>query len=113
MIMPNSIGKAKNIELRNLGKPRSNGPISLALAYQWGCSRRIFKNSTIVDSYQRCVTIHDTHFTVVSDNVCFNHYGHGYFFESGAERKNVLKGNLAILSRRIDQEKALLQSEFF
>lgn len=113
MIMPNSVGKAKNIKLRNLGQQGVMGRYPWHWHINGDAQGEFFKNSTIVDSYQRCVTIHDTHYTEVSDNVCFNHFGHGYFFESGAERQNVIKGNLAILSRRIEQEKALLHSEFF
>lgn len=113
MIMPNSIGKAKNIKLRFLGQQGIMGRYPWHWHINGDAEGEFFKNSTIVDSYQRCVTIHDTHYTEVSDNVCFNHFGHGYFLESGAERKNILKGNLAVLSKRIDQENALLHSEFF
>lgn len=72
---------------------------------------QFIRNSSIHHSFQRCVTIHGTNFAEVSDNVCFDHLGHGYFLENGNETKNVLKHNLGMLSRRVDPGKGLLVSD--
>jgi cell migration-inducing and hyaluronan-binding protein len=69
------------------------------------------RNSSIHHSYQRCVTIHGTNYAEVSNNVCFDHVGHGYFLENGNEIKNVLVRNLGMLSRRAPAGKGLLVSD--
>ncbi len=53
------------------------GDVSNANAYILDCS--------IVDSNQRAVTIHDTHFLRVRRNVAHNIFGHAFFIEDGHE----------------------------
>lgn len=74
-------------------------------------SGQFLRNSAIHHSYQRCVTIHGTNAAEVSDNVCFDHLGHGYFFEQGNEVKNVMRHNLGMLSRRVELGAGLLDSD--
>jgi cell migration-inducing and hyaluronan-binding protein len=47
----------------------------------------------------RCITIHGTDDAVAEDNVCYDHSGHGYFLEDGAESGNTLANNLGMVSR--------------
>ncbi len=68
-------------------------------------------NSSIHDSYQRCVTVHMTQNALVQNNVCFNHFGHGFFLEEGGEVRNQILGNLGILSKVIPQGRELLISD--
>ena len=68
-------------------------------------------NSSIHHSYQRCITVHGTNKALVKNNVCFNHFGHGYFLEDGNETKNRLENNLGMLSRRVPADRALLVSD--
>ena len=72
---------------------------------------QFLRNSSIHHSYQRCVTIHGSHSAEVSNNVCFDHLGHGYFFENGNEVRNILRHNLGMLSRRIEPGQGLLDSD--
>jgi cell migration-inducing and hyaluronan-binding protein len=58
------------------------------------------KNSAIHHSFNRCITIHGTDEVLVADNVCFDHVGHGFFLEDGAETDNVFRGNLGFRTRR-------------
>lgn len=74
-------------------------------------SGQFLRNSSIHHTFQRCVTIHGTNYAEVSNNVCFDHLGHGYFLENGNEVKNVLRHNLGMLSRRIEPGKGLLDSD--
>jgi cell surface hyaluronidase len=57
-------------------------------------------NSSVHESYNRCITVHGTHQTRVAGNVCYNFVGHGYFLEDGIETKNVFDGNLGIWGRK-------------
>jgi hypothetical protein len=52
--------------------------------------------AAIVDSHNRWVTIHGTHFLVVRDCVGYQSVGHGYFMEDGTEVYNLLDRNLAV-----------------
>lgn len=69
------------------------------------------KNSSIHHSFQRCLTIHGTNNAEVINNVCFDHFGHGFFLEDGDETGNKIFGNLGILSRRPPVGRHLLQSD--
>lgn len=70
------------------------------------------RNSSIYNSYNRCVTIHQTDYAKVENNVCYNHIGHGYFLEDGVERFNTLSGNLSVNAVRPTPEKAVLESDY-
>ena len=54
------------------------------------------KNSSIHDTYNRCVTVHGTNFLRVENNVTYNTVGHCFFLEDGAEHGNQFVHNLAI-----------------
>ncbi|XP_076471152.1 cell surface hyaluronidase CEMIP2-like [Babylonia areolata] len=55
-----------------------------------------FRNNSIHSSFQRCITVHGTNYSEVSDNVCYDHLGHGLFIEDSAEQHNVIRGNLVL-----------------
>ena len=57
------------------------------------------KNSAIHNSFNRCITIQGTDNLLVSDNVCYDHVGHGFFLEDGGETGNVFRGNLGFRTR--------------
>ncbi|MCB0356807.1 MAG: hypothetical protein KDD40_07350, partial [Bdellovibrionales bacterium] len=69
-------------------------------------------NSSLHDTYQRCITVHGTNNSLVKNNVCYNHFGHGYFLEDGNEINNHIIGNLGILAKRVPSHRALLVSDF-
>lgn len=50
----------------------------------------------IVDSHNRWVTIHGTHFVVVRDCVGYQSVGHGFFLEDASEVYNLLDRNLGV-----------------
>lgn len=50
----------------------------------------------IVDSHNRWVTIHGTHFLVVRDCVGYQSIGHGFFLEDASEVYNLLDRNLGV-----------------
>jgi G8 domain len=68
-------------------------------------------NSSIWESYNRCVTIHGTDNAWVEGNVCYNHLGHGYFMEDGTEQGNTLVNNLGVLTVRPKAGEAVLESD--
>ncbi len=69
------------------------------------------QNSSIHRSFNRCVTVHGTHDTLVADNVCYDFIGHGYFLEDGIEQRNVFDHNLGIWAKKPERGEALLETD--
>ena len=57
------------------------------------------ENSSIHDTFSRCVTIHGTNDVRVEDNVTYNTVGHCFFIEDGIEHGNQILNNLAIQTK--------------
>ncbi len=72
---------------------------------------QFIKNSVIVNSFQRCIVLHETNNVEIKNNTCYNHFSHGIFLESGNEINNIIENNLVVLSKRPPYEKALLRSD--
>lgn len=52
--------------------------------------------NSMVESFQRAVTVHSTDHSSVKDNVAYKVMGHTFFIEFGDERFNVMDNNLGI-----------------
>lgn len=76
-----------------------------------GGANSYLKNTSIHETYNRCVTVHGTDNLSLSNNVCHDHLGHGYFFEDGAENDNVLTDNLGLTTRDPGNGNRLLPSD--
>ena len=57
------------------------------------------QNSSIHDSYSRCVTVHGTNDVRVQNNVTYNTVGHCFFLEDAVEHGNRFIHNLAMLTK--------------
>jgi cell migration-inducing and hyaluronan-binding protein len=57
------------------------------------------ENSSIHDTYSRCVTVHGTNDVRVENNVTYNTVGHCFFLEDAVEHGNQYIHNLAILTK--------------
>ena len=57
------------------------------------------QNSSIHDTYSRCVTVHGTNNVRVENNVTFNTVGHCFFLEDAVETGNQFIGNLGIQTK--------------
>ena len=57
------------------------------------------QNSSIHDTYSRCVTVHGTNDVRVENNVTFNNVGHCFFLEDAVEHGNQFVHNLGILTK--------------
>lgn len=72
---------------------------------------QFLRNSAVWRTNNRCVTVHGTDHVEVADNVCYDHFGHGYFLEEGAETGNRLVNNLGVFGRRTDGAARLIPSD--
>jgi hypothetical protein len=59
-----------------------------------GCSDCYFRDSSVHRSFYRCVSIHGTHYTTISENVAYDVTGFCYYLEDGVEHHNRLEFNL-------------------
>src|SRR6202167_5705653 len=57
------------------------------------------RNSSLHDTYNRCVTVHGTNFLHVENNVTYNTVGQCFFLEDGIEHGNEFTRNLAIQTK--------------
>src|SRR5215475_244566 len=57
------------------------------------------KNSSVHDTYSRCVTVHGTNYLDIENNVTYNNIGHCFFLEDAVEHDNKFVHNLAILTK--------------
>uniref|UniRef100_UPI001A9C9449 G8 domain-containing protein n=1 Tax=Altererythrobacter segetis TaxID=1104773 RepID=UPI001A9C9449 len=58
-----------------------------------------FENSSIHDTYSRCLTVHGTNDLRIQNNVTYNNVGHCFFLEDAVEHGNQIVHNLAILTK--------------
>ena len=74
---------------------------------------QFISNSSVHRSFQRCINIHRTTHVSVTNNVCYDFKGHGFFLEDGVETDNIISNNLGIHAKFPHYNKRLLQSDSF
>ena len=101
MIHMEGVSHINNVELFRVGQRKIRGryPFHWHLLQEKGAGQYI-KNSSIHKSFNRAITIHGTESTIVENNFCYDHFGHGIFLEDGSERFNTIKGNVVLLTKR-------------
>ncbi len=111
MILPGSTVHISDVELHRMGQRGRTAryPIHWHLARDAAGS--YVRRTAVWRSYNRCITIHGTDAVRLEDNVCYDHAGHGFFFEDGVEERNVLAGNLGLRTRRPSPAARLLASD--
>jgi hypothetical protein len=101
MIHMSGVAHVEGIELYRVGQKSILGryPFHWHLIQELGAGQ-YFKNSSVHRSYNRAITIHGTESTLVENNFCYDHIGHGVFLEDGSERYNIIRGNVVLLTKR-------------
>lgn len=104
MAMKGSVMRIEGVELKRMGQKLGNRGVSGRYPLHYHIPGDVIgsyvKNTSIHNTYNRCITIHGTDRWLLTDNVCYNAIGHMYFFEDGAERYNILERNLGILAKK-------------
>ncbi|MEM7244431.1 MAG: right-handed parallel beta-helix repeat-containing protein [Acidobacteriota bacterium] len=111
MVMGNGFARLDGVELRRMGQAGIMGRYPVHWHERGDATLQGIWNSSIHDSYQRCVVIHDTDEVTVHENTCFDFLGHGFFLEDGTEQENVITHNIAIHSEFPSWNRYLLESE--
>jgi len=112
MIMMNGQAHVDGVELYRMGQAGQLGryPFHWHTQESSGTGQYII-NSSIHHSFNRAITIHATHNTLVDNNVAYDILGHCYFFEDGVEEGNTMTNNLGILTKAPAIEHRLLPSD--
>ena len=99
MAMPGSKMKVSGVELNRMGQhlTLARYPIHWHLAGDG--NGQYIQNSSIHDTYSRCVTVHGTDNLRIENNVTFNTVGHCFFLEDGIEKGNQFVRNLGIQTK--------------
>jgi hypothetical protein len=89
-------GYVEGVELYRMGQTNVLGkyPIHYHVLAN-NCSDCYFTDSSVHESYYRCISIHGTHNLTVSENVAYDVTGFCYYLEDGVEEDNTLSYNLA------------------
>ena len=97
-IMVHSGGKGymEGVELYRMGQTNLLG----RYPFHWHvlertCPDCYFKDNSIHHAFYRCISIHGTHNTTVTENVAYDVSGYCYYLEDGIEEDNTISFNLA------------------
>lgn len=99
------------VELLRMGQKRALARYPMHWHMMGRVDGQYFTRSSVRQSFNRCVTVHGTDGAKVADNVCYDHLGHGYFLEDGAETGNLIANNLGLGTRAPARGEELLPSD--
>mmetsp|Transcript_17779 Transcript_17779/g.35766 ORF Transcript_17779/g.35766 Transcript_17779/m.35766 type:complete len:1390 (-) Transcript_17779:60-4229(-) len=89
------LGFVEGVEFFRVGQTNVLGRYPMHFHLLGDCPTCYLKDSSIHRSYYRCVSIHASHLTTVSENVAFDVTGFCYYLEDGVENGNDLLFNMA------------------
>lgn len=111
MILAGAVARIQGVEFLHMGQTGRLGHYPVHWHLAGDVTGQFFRNNAVWRTNNRCLTVHGTDHLHVADNVCYDHLGHGFFLEEGAETGNRLVGNLGILGRRPNGAARLLPSD--
>lgn len=111
MVMKDSKAYLDGVSFFDMGQEGILGRYPFHWHFVGDGTGQYIRNSAVLNSFNRCITIHQTDNTRVEGNVCYRHIGHGYFLEDGVEQNNVITGNLGAVGIRPAPGKNILASD--
>ena len=99
MAMPGSQVQVSGVELNRMGQHLTLARYPMHWHLIGEGQGQYIENSSIHDTYSRCVTVHGTNNVRVENNVTFNNVGHCFFLEDGIETGNQFVRNLGIQTK--------------
>ena len=93
--------RIRGAELTKMGQQGIKGryPIHFHMNKNVDAERTYAKENSIHHVFQRCITVHGTHGTMIENNVAYNTFGHCYFLEDGGEKNNTYHHNLGLITQ--------------
>ncbi len=99
IILPGATARIEGASFTQMGQSGIVGHYPVHWHMAGDVNGQYVRDVAIWKTNNRCLTIHGTDRAVAQRNVCYDHLGHGYFFEDGAESGNTLEGNLGLSAR--------------
>jgi hypothetical protein len=111
MIMPTGSSYISAVEFNRMGQ----AGVMARYPFHWhivgDVSGQYIKDSSIHNSFQRCITVHRSNNAVVKNNSCYDIKGHAIFLEDGTEQNNIIENNIGIKIKHPHHAKRLLASD--
>jgi hypothetical protein len=95
MIADTGQAQVEGVELYRMGQTNVLGRYPFHFHMLKSCPTCYFKDSSVHRSFYRCISIHGTHNSTVTENVAYDVTGYCYYLEDGVEQDNTLSFNLA------------------
>jgi cell migration-inducing and hyaluronan-binding protein len=111
IVLPGGTMRVDGVEFHRLGQRGRLARYAVHWHMLGDAAGQYVRRAAIWQTNNRCLTIHGTDNAVAADNVCYDHLGHGYFLEDGAESGNRLERNLGLVSRVPAAASRLLASD--
>jgi len=99
MAMPGSRMFVEGVELTRMGQNLTLARYPIHWHLVGDAQGQYIRNAAIHNTYNRCVTVHGTHYLQVENNVTYNTVGHCFFLEDGIEHGNQFVHNLGIQTK--------------
>jgi hypothetical protein len=99
MAMAGSKMYVSGVELNRMGQNMHLARYPIHWHILGDADGQYIENSSIHDTYSRCVTVHGTNNLRVQNNVTYNTVGHCYFMEDAVEHGNQFIHNLAMMTK--------------
>ena len=99
MAMAGSKMYVSGVELSRMGQNMHLARYPIHWHIEGDGQGQYIENSSIHDTYSRCVTVHGTNNLRIQNNVTYNTVGHCYFMEDAVEHGNQFIHNLGILTK--------------
>lgn len=106
-----SSAKIQGVEFRRMGQFDRLGRYPIHWHRNGDSTGDFLKGSSIHDSVQRGVVVHETDQVLVQNNVVYNTIGHNYVVENGSERTNTFDKNLGLLPQAVQFTAAALRDQ--
>ena len=95
MIYSTGKGYVEGVELYRMGQTNVLGRYPMHFHVLGNsCTDCYFRESSVHQSYYRCISVHGTNNATVSENVAFDVIGYCYYLEDGVEEYNTISYNL-------------------
>lgn len=111
MVMEGSHARIEAAELTRMGQKSALRRYPLHFHMVGKAPDFYVKNTSIHHTFNRCMTIHGTQDLTVSGNTCYDHIGHGIFFEDSSETGVKLTDNLSFSTRKPEKGQGVLLSD--
>ena len=99
MAMDGSTMTVSGVELTRMGQHLELARYPIHWHINGDVAGQYIENSSIHDTFNRCVTVHGTDNLRVENNVTYNTVGHCFFMEDGIETGNAFIRNLAVQTK--------------